>query len=55
MQITPEIYEKNIPSCCQFRTLKEHEDDLLLCWSLVKSIEDDKPMNCSNCEFNTTK
>jgi hypothetical protein len=49
--IAEQKYEAAIPSCCRFKTLDEHRDNLALCWSLLAAINDDTPMDCGMCEF----
>lgn len=48
IEVTPELYEKSIPSCCLYRTIAEHES-IMLCWGLVSAIEKGKQMNCGSC------
>jgi len=48
IKVTPELYEQNIPKCCSYRTLQEHEE-IMLCWGLVSAIENEKEMNCGSC------
>lgn len=55
MNITPELYEANIPDCCELRTTKEHEQ-IMLCWGLISQIERGtakKDQNCGMCDYNT--
>ena len=53
IEITEELYTASIPKCCEFQTLQEHKDNLMLCWGLTASIEKGKSMNCTNCDLNT--
>lgn len=53
LDLTEECYQKHIPSCCEFKTTKEHMDHMLLCWSITKSIETGEPIVCGKCEMNT--
>ena len=55
MKVTREMYQQSIPACCEFKTVEEHEDNLMLCWGLVNSIKIGKVMNCKGCEFNKGK
>lgn len=39
MKITEEYYETHIPKCCKLKTVKEHKEQLMICWGLVKDLE----------------
>jgi len=39
MNITEEFYEKHIPKCCKLKTVKEHKEQLMLCWGLLHDLE----------------
>jgi hypothetical protein len=50
-----EMYEKNIPPCCELKTFNEHVE-ILLCWGITSAIEKNtKKSNCGDCEYNTEK
>ena len=51
-EVTAELYAANIPKCCEYQTMAQHED-MMLCWGLVSSIKHDHTMNCGYCELNT--
>ncbi len=53
MAITAEQYEAAIPECCEYHTLEEHENVLLLCWSLRAAVEAGRKMDCTGCELAT--
>ena len=42
-------YAAGIPECCMLN-LQEHRN-MLLCWGLVNALENERPMDCSRCEF----
>lgn len=51
--ITEKYYAKHIPKCCRLKTVKEHKEFLMLCWGLVKDLENGiKVRKCGKeCEF----
>lgn len=51
IELTEELYTKNIPKNCAYQTLEQHKE-MLLCWGLASSIENNKPMNCGICDLN---
>ena len=51
-ELNVDNYAANIPKCCAYQTIEQHED-ILLCWGLVRSIEQDKQHTCGWCELNT--
>ncbi len=51
INITPEIYEKSIPSSCSLKTYELHADQLMLCWGLTHSIKVGKIHVCGICEY----
>ena len=53
MKITAEQYASAIPECCEYRTLDEHINGLMLCWGLHESVAAGKKMDCSGCELAT--
>jgi hypothetical protein len=55
MAITPEQYEAAIPECCEYHTLDEHMNGLLLCWGLRLAAEEGRAMDCTGCELATRK
>jgi len=50
-QYSEKDYESAIPKCCRLTTLRQHMD-ILLCWSLCASIQQNSPIVCGWCEFN---
>ena len=48
MKITKKYYEKHIPKCCRLKTYKEHAEQLMLCWGLVRDLEEGK--NQTRCD-----
>jgi hypothetical protein len=52
MNLTKEEYQDKIPKCCEFQIVEQHLESLLLCWSITKAIEENREVNCGNCEFN---
>lgn len=50
VEVTAEIYKKNIPKCCSLKTIQQHED-ILLCWGLLASIKKGYTMDCGDCEM----
>jgi hypothetical protein len=54
-KVNSEQYEKAIPACCKFRTMREHYEILMLCWGVLAAIQDGVSMNCGECEFATRK
>lgn len=52
-KITKEEYGKNIPPCCSFKSIEEHEH-IGLCWSLVYRLETGKSVvgMCDDCTEN---
>lgn len=48
--VTNEIYENAIPSCCELN-FKQHEE-MIWCWGLFDSIKNNYKLNCGCCEFN---
>lgn len=55
VKVTPEIYERSIPSNCALKTYEEHLDTIMLCWGLMSSIENNYQPKCGICEFNCNK
>jgi hypothetical protein len=51
MDVTPEQYEAAIPACCPYRTYVDHMNGLMLCWCLVKALEEGHAMDCSGCDI----
>lgn len=51
-KVTEAQYEAAIPKCCSYQGLTQHVEGLGLCWSLVRALEENKPMNCSGCDLN---
>lgn len=51
INITPEVYEKAIPSSCSLKTYELHADKLMLCWGLTHSIKVGKIHTCGICEY----
>ena len=50
-----EKYQAAIPKCCEFQTLEEHVEILMLCWGLAHQVRTAGPaMNCGICEYNNT-
>jgi len=52
-EITQAEYEAAIPRWCGYQTIEEHLD-MMLCWSLVRHVEDGKPKSrasCRGCEL----
>lgn len=45
-------YQAAIPACCQYQTVQEHVEDLMLCWGLCAAIRAGKPMDCTGCDLN---
>ena len=54
MNITLKQYKDAIPKCCVHQSVKEHMD-MMLCWGLVRAIEEDCEVNCDNCPNNISK
>ena len=50
--VTREQYEAAIPGCCTYQTMEAHEE-IMLCWGLVRALENGEKMNCDNCPENT--
>jgi hypothetical protein len=50
VQITHDLYEKNIPPCCAFKTMEEHQD-IGLCWGLSSRIQQGRSVYglCDDC------
>lgn len=46
-------YQAAIPACCEYQTLQEHMDSLMLCWGLAAAIRAGRPMDCSGCDLAT--
>lgn len=53
--VTHQQYQDGIPNCCALRTNNEHFEVLGWCWGLLSAIENNRPMDCSDCEFATKK
>ena len=52
MKIVKKDYEISIPSCCLYKTWKEHAESMMFCWGLVDAINKNQLMDCSGCQFN---
>jgi hypothetical protein len=53
MILTEEIYEANIPECCELKTFRAHCDIVGICWGLAHNIKAGKTTECGICDFNT--
>jgi len=51
--LTEDNYEAAIPKCCFYQGYEAHAKGLMLCWGLVRAIEEGERMNCSGCDLNT--
>ena len=52
-ELTEAEYAAGIPKCCAYQTMQQHMEDLLGCWGLISSLENNTPMDCGYCDLNT--
>lgn len=53
--VIPTDYQAAIPGCCEFQTVEEHAQVLMLCWGLLAAMNNNEKMDCSGCEYATRK
>lgn len=50
MNLSEEQYAAGIPACCSQRTMESHMH-MMLCWGLVRALENGRTMDCSGCDL----
>lgn len=51
--MTENKYQENIPECCKHKTVKQHFDIMLLCWSIISGrVNKDNCDGCKTCSEN---
>ena len=49
--VSEELYAKSIPKECSMQTFSQHMN-MMLCWGLMRSIEQGHRQDCSGCDEN---
>ena len=49
--MTEEDYKNAIPKNCEYQDIEKHKD-MMLCWGLARSVENNTPMICGKCILN---